>query len=273
MRFAALAVATLLLGASRDAGTVIPRKAQPGPRTQEQIKAQLEDEALDAIDTELADAGQPPPPFQWRLKNVVGSVEIPGIQESNGVPVKLHSLQIKSNLQDVLDDVLGQFKAQGLYVREFVEQAQPAAQTAVTGYDPVRQVSYTAMIECVKGRSCTVIIGEANIYLAAQNIKSRGAEQDFAPLPPSAIAVQRARTEQYQTITFGFATTPDEIRAFYASALERQGYQKSRRDVWSRPGDTIQLLFTTRDGRNIAMMTHAFAGLEESSPIQRPGSP
>jgi hypothetical protein len=280
-----LAVALTLLLAASDGGTALQRSpGKPGkapaaadcggkpcsakpsflkggtPRTQEEIEEQMQDEAI-ALAYASMDAGPPRPPFEWRLKNVVGSIEMPGIQEANGVPVKLHSLTVRSNLQDILDDLINQFTSQGLYMRPFLDQEQPMAQTQVTAFDPVRQISYTAIIECVKG-PCTVMLGEANIRMGVANANGRGGQQDFVPLPSDAISVQRSRAENYETLAFSFPGAPDGVRSFYANTLTRQGYSKKGKDLWSRPGDTIQLVFKNVDGRNLVMLSHSKGSLE-----------
>lgn len=240
-----------------------PNPIKGTPRTKEEIEEQMLDESAIAAVYASMDAGPPRPPFEWRLKNVVGSIEMPGIQESNGVPVKLHNLQIRSNLQDIIDDLINQFTTQGLFMRSFLDQEQPLAQTQVTAFDPIRQISYTALIECLpKAPTCTVILGEANIRVGVANANNQGGQKDFVPLPADAISVQRSRAENYETLAFSFPGAPEGVRSFYANTLTRQGYTKKGKDLWSRPGDTIQLVFKSTDGRNLVMLSHSKGSLE-----------
>lgn len=224
----------------------------------------MEDQMIDEVLAEPQE-NRVPPLFQWRLKNVVGSIEMPGLQESNGVPVKLHSLRIKSNLQDILDDLIDQFQRQGLFMRDFPLQEQPVAQTQVTAFDPHRLISYTAIIECIKSQVCTVVLGEANIELGVANAKQRSAQDDFAPLPPGAAEVQRSRAENYETLAFTVAASTETIKKFYVEALARQGYvKKAGRERWQRKGEAIQLVVPKGDGsaRTTFMLTHSRGGLE-----------
>jgi hypothetical protein len=234
------------------------------PRSPEELQALIEDQAIDEVLSAQEDAGRPPPVFQWRLKNVVDSIEMPGLQESNGVPVKLHNLQVKSNLMDIVADLLEQFQTQGLYMRDFRDQEQQLAQTQVTAYDPYRQISYTALIECRKSSPCTVILGEANIGLGLANEKAHAAKEDFAPLPPNATSVQRSRTENYESIVFSTPASPAATRKFYNEELPRQGYTKKEGvDMWRRPGDAIQLVLKAMDdGKHVVMLTHSKGSLE-----------
>jgi hypothetical protein len=252
--------------AGTDAGTkscatclVTGLRVKPGSSMEER-----QDKVLEAYYAQIADAGPPeppPPPFQWRLRNVVGSIEIPGVQEANNVPVKLQSLQVKSNLQDILYDLIDQFRSQGLYMREFLDQEQPLAQTQITAYDTFRRISYTAIIECLSDRPCTVMLGEANVGMAARSVRELAARSDFVPLPSYAVGVQRSKTESYQTLAFRFPGPQDGVRAFYRETLDRLGYREEKRDQWVRPRDKVQLVFKIIDGSNFVMLTRMEGGL------------
>jgi hypothetical protein len=254
--------------AGTDAGTkscatcsVPGLRLKPGASMEER-----QDKALEAYFAQVGDAGAPeppPPPFQWRLKNVVGSIEIPGVQEANNVPVKLHSLVVKSNLKDILYDLIDQFQSQHLYMRDFLDQEQPLAQTQITAYDTFRGISYSAIIECLRDRPCTVMLGEANVGMAARSVKEVAARSDFVPLPSDAVGVQRSKTESYQTIAFRFPGPQDGVRAFYREALDRQGYREEKKDQFVRPGDRVQLFFKMIDGSNFVMLTRMQGVLQE----------
>src|SRR6185436_1201795 len=95
-------------------------------------------------------------------------VDIPGVQEANGIPVKLHQVRIKGDLRDVVEDVAQDFAKQGLYMQPVLKQPQLTSQTQVTALDPNRFISYTALIQPEKkSGTCLVVLGEANIGLAA----------------------------------------------------------------------------------------------------------
>jgi hypothetical protein len=194
------------------------------------------------------------PPFRWEMRNVIDEVAMPGVQESMGVPVKLHSVRVKNNLRGVLEEIVGSFERQGLYIQPVDTQPQFTAETAVTGLDMDRFISYTALIRCEKSGICTVVLGEANIGLAAAMKQANKSRSMWAPLPPSAKSVMQSSTEGLQSISFAVAVGEKELKQWYAVELPKLGYKARSDGLYKKGDEVIQLTTRRQDGELFGML-------------------
>jgi hypothetical protein len=202
---------------------------------------------------DLADGGHVmPPPFKWHLQNVIENIEMPGMQESGGIPVKLHAVRVKNNLRGVLEELVNDFVKQGLYMQPFDQQAQFTAETAVTGLDTERFISYTAIIRPENGGFCTVVLGEANIGLAAVNKQLYKGRNEFAPVPELARHRLTSRAEGMQSLTFLVAMPEVQLRAWYSAEMKKRGYEE-RDSVFKKGREHISLR-TRMDGVDTAAL-------------------
>jgi len=197
------------------------------------------------------------PPFRWALKNVVQNIEMPGMQESQGIPVKLHAVRVKNNLRGVLEEVVDEFQKQGLYIQPIDQQPQFTAETAVTAVDTDRFISYSAIIRCEpKLGICTVVLGEANIGLAAALKQLNRSREMFVPLPPTAKGVTRSSTEGMESLAFSVSSSEAELKKWYATELPKVGYQpvKGKEDRYTRGTDLVQLTTRRHEGEVVGLV-------------------
>ncbi|MHB8875658.1 MAG: hypothetical protein ACYC8T_18385 [Myxococcaceae bacterium] len=184
----------------------------------------------------------PVPHFQWDLPKVLSDIDIPGVQETNGVPVKLHVVVVKARLEDVMMHFEESFARQGLYVKP---SKLPGMQGVpqVTGTDPETFIAYTVIFRPNGDGTVTLVLGETN----TREIRPPGGE-DFAPLFPGASAVVRTRAEGLRTISYTAPSTESDVQAFYVETLGKSGYLQRSPGVFRRGTDEIRLRVLSERG-------------------------
>jgi hypothetical protein len=205
-----------------------PAQRPSGAGPQSAPERELERKAWAEVSKgELPDGGRAlPPPFKWQLQNVLENIDMPGQQESGGVPVKLHAVRVKNNLRGVLDQVVDSFLKQGLYMQPLNQQAQLTAETQVTALDTERFISYSAIIRPEPGGVCTVVLGEANIGLAAVNRQLDQGRAELAPVPELARHRLASRAEGLESLTFLVAMPEAQLKAWYSTEMHKRGYEE-----------------------------------------------
>ena len=193
------------------------------------------------------DAGQPNPPFHWKLSNILREVPIEGTQRVNDVPVKLHSVVVKGGIGDVMEELYAHFLRSGLYMDPPNKQDQFFRQLQLTALDTDRAISYTAWVDGQADGTCIVVLGEANIGESTRVGLLRKASSvpeasDFAPLMPMAISPSRVNLEGMRTLTFTIlASSEGLVRKFYQEQLKKLGYTEAQKDLFQRGKEEIQL--------------------------------
>lgn len=206
----------------------------------------------------------PLPPFRWKLSNVVSNVEMPGTQEVDGVPVKLHGVYVKARPEEVIRELVGAFQAAGLYLDD--KQDQPFRQLQVTAVDTDRGISYTALIQGYTNGQSFVVLGEAHLAMASLarlgqlNPQKNGT--DFAPLMAGAEGVSRVRSEGMDSVTYSVQKPETEVLKYYQDSLPKLGFKQE--GEWYRRGTDLVSLRTRKDGaRTDVMLTRRQLGSEE----------
>ena len=210
------------------------------------------DKEVERAFAQYRDAGTLPP-FVWKLNNVIENIDMPGMQESNGIPVKLHAVRVKGDLIDTVDDVSKGFVRAGLFMEPVLQQPQMTAETQVTALDWSRFISYTAIIEPDKRTgTCLVVLGEANIGLGAA-MKKMHQVPDFAPLPPNAQNLMRSRAETLETLSFTATMTDVDVKKFYSDEMKKRGYTE-KDGTFDKPGEQIRLAVRKDKGDVVVML-------------------
>lgn len=259
-----VALVGLLVAGSPDAGVARRDKGllyRPAKNAQE-----LEEQKA-LVEYELdhpPDAGTPPPPFRWKISNIIQDMPIDGPQVANDVPVKLHSLLVKGRREDVMLEILDHFRASGLYVQKFSEQAQLTQQLQITALDEQRALTYTAMVDGLANGTCMVVLGEANIGMASYAGLARKAKNEevkyFLPLMPGAIAPFRTDVEQMHSISFSVASDEATAKKFYAKELKQRGYTELDPSLYRKGSDEVMLTMKRDKGRLDVLLTMRAAG-------------
>ena len=226
-----------------------PVKPKPPPQASDDELAEAFEKAWAARPAE-----REVPPFRWQLKNVVDEVEMPGLQESNGIPVKLHEVRIKGDLRDVMEDVVDQFTRQGLYLEPVTKQPQLTAETQITALDWSRFISYTVLIKPDKrSGTCSVVLAEANLGLAAAMRQRAGALPDFAPVPPQAKNLLRGTANELQSLSFSVPMSEDAVKKWYAEEMKRRGYVE-KEGGFERGTEEIRMSVRRNEGELVVLL-------------------
>jgi hypothetical protein len=182
------------------------------------------------------------PTFKWDVPGIIATVQMPGIVEVDGVPVKTHAVVVKGDFASLVRHFLDSFIAQGLYVAPMDEQPQPPKGAQLTGFDPFSEISYTVMFQGNPDKTITLILGEANIGAR------RPASVDGIPLLPGAQNVQQTRSEDLRTVSFSTARPLDAGVKEYLLQLERAGFQQKSPGEFRRGREELRLVAAAKDG-------------------------
>ncbi len=177
-----------------------------------------------------------PPKFVWKVPGEIQGIEVPGVIESHGVPMKLHAVHSKWQVQELAAYFAREFDRAGLYVPPPKDQIQVLREPSITALDPFREISLTVIFQENPDKTTTVIIGEA--HLADRKKPSDGA---FAPLVPGASNPVVSNLEGMRTLSYRTQLPEAEVRAFYQKQLTTDGYQQPTPGVFVKNGQQLQL--------------------------------
>lgn len=254
---------------------VPPKPSRPMTQAEEEAEAIRLWESKEAKDMPVFDAGQPKPPFRWKLSNVIREVPVDGIQMVNDVPVKLHGVVVKGRLADVVEEIYVHFLKSGLYMQPIEKQDQMLRQVQVTALDDYRAISYTAMVDGFPDGTCMVMLGEANIgestrtqlYRKMHNV----GDTDFAPMMPKATGPTRVRIEGMKTLSYQVAGASEaDARKFYNEALRKLGYTAGESDLYQRSSDEIQLSVSKDKETLNVLLTFRLKAKDSATPLALP---
>lgn len=232
-----------------------PKGARPPTQAEEEAAAARAFDSKEAREIGPQDAGPIPPPFRWKVSNIIREIPIDGIQTVNDTPVKLHGIVVKGRLADVIEELYINFLKAGLYVQPIEKQDQVLQQVQVTGLDSYRAISYTAMVDPSPDGTCLVMLGEANIGESTKTQLYRKmtkvGESDFAPMMPNAIGPTRVKIEGMSTLSFQVAASEADALKFYRDAFAKRGYTAGEGNVFKKAGEEIEV----RTGRDKELLT------------------
>jgi hypothetical protein len=210
------------------------------------MKAELEAQQRPPVDAGL------PPPFQWKLSNVLNEIDIDGLQMANDVPVKLHGVVVKGRGADVMTELIAHFERSGLFMVPPDQQQQLTRQVQVTALDSTRAISYTAILDPRPDGTCMVMLGEANLGLASRTALARKEQNQqltyFAPLMPNATAPFRSDVERMHTVSYSVTATEAEVKKFYQEQLKQRGYTEPEANLFRKNDEEIEV--TTKRGKS-----------------------
>jgi hypothetical protein len=177
--------------------------------------------------------------YVFTVPEQIREAEMPGIMNSDGIPVQLKAAVSKESIIALRDYYVAEFTHAGLYIAPGREQSQPTRYPELTGLDVDRLVSYTVILQPNKDGSTTVIMGTADV----SQLTHKTRPSDFAPLPPDATHISRMSTESQQLILFTVKQSEKELNDFYAKTLAGAGYaynaaegRYQRKDGWISVG-------------------------------------
>jgi hypothetical protein len=227
--------------------------------------------ALPALAGKPAPAPAPKPPrFTWPNPDVLEELEVPGIVQARGVPMKLRAIRVRRHAQEMVDLYLDAFARSGLYVPPPKHQPQLTRELTLTGLDTERLIAYTVIVQPNPDGTTSLMLGESNLALLG---KTASSGQDPAPLFPGAQGVMRTDQEGAQVLVFRAKAKPEEVQSFYREVLGRSGFIEPepalQPGVFARKGEQLQLTVHPREGGEVSVaLIHRVAPAEAE-----PGAP
>lgn len=173
------------------------------------------------------DGGTPFAKYQWRVPNLLYTIDVPVIQVIDGLPVRFSVAVTSAKPDFLLKYYVDEFEKAGLYIppaEHQVTMAPPAIQLSALDTDNL--ISYTLLLQIVDDKSTTVIMGQA--YLT-QWLRKKPVTGDFAPLHPTAVSVVRTHTEDMDMVQYTAKAEPAELDTFYSDVMTKAGYTRKER--------------------------------------------
>lgn len=188
-------------------------------------------------------------PFEG-MPNVQLEVPVTGELQSNGTKVEARAYRVKLKPHEAWAWVLQSFKRHDLFIPRAKNRGEIIGAPQLTGYDHPTRKSYTAIFKDNGDGTTTVIAGRAD--LAGGWTK----EKSTMPTLPGATEIAEASSESGLTMTYLVKATAEEVEAFYAEVLTKNGFKRSEEHKgWLKSGQLLELTHSARSAglRSVAL--------------------
>ncbi len=188
-------------------------------------------------------------PFEG-MPNVQLEVPVTGELQSNGTKVEARAYRVKLKPAEAWAWVFQSFKRHDLFIPRAKNRGQISGAPQLTGYDHPTRKSYTAIFKDNGDGTTTVIAGRAD--LSGEWTKEKGT----MPALPGATDLAEASSESGLTMTYLVKATPEEVEAFYAEVLTKNGFKRSdEHNGWLKSGQLLEVTHSARSGglRSVAL--------------------
>jgi len=213
-----------------------------------------------------ADAGTPAAPkaFAWDIPGVVGAVQVPGQQVTNGVPVTFDAFLSSWKLEALAEHFMKAFRAADLYVPPPADQLEVEGAFQITALDRVRMVSYTVILKPANTPDQTVVIA-AQASLSSWNPYPE--VSDIAPVVPGAEGVVRTENEGLRSVSYRVKATPGEVKGFYGTVMRAAGFQPGGEEgTWRKDGEEVSVRTRMEAGGFTGVLVHRRAAATPPPP-------
>lgn len=179
-----------------------------------------------------------PKKFSWDIPQIVERVEVPGVMESEGLPMKLHAVRSKLRRDLLMEHVYRSFENANLYIAPY--QPQVSSDPQLTGLDTDRMVAFTVFFQANPDGSTTAILAESHLAERREN------QRFFAPVHPSAQAPLETKVEGARTLTYGIIVPEKEVYRFYKEMLPKLGFTEEPGMKFRRGDRQITVHYSAR---------------------------
>lgn len=226
-----LAVA-LLLGVPRAAGAETPTPAS----TDKKPAAPRAAQAKSAIPA--AEPQKKPHPFEWNVPGMVSHVDVAGLVETQGIPMKLNAVDSTWMPPELFNSFLKQFTEAGFYLPPPKHQLIVHGAASLTAMDVERKLVYTVIMRVnPDGKTTKVLLSTANMGLA-----KTPNDAAFALVYPGSHDLITSNVEVGRTLGYVTRATPQELNAFYSKAMAEAGFKEERRGLYSKDRELIEVM-------------------------------
>lgn len=174
--------------------------------------------------------------FEWAVPAEASRVDVAGVQQARGIPVKLEAATSRLSAPELLRYFAGRFRERGLFIPPAKDQLVVEGALQLTALDVERLLSYTVLLRPLPdGRGTQVLMSTADLDAA----RSEGPA--FVPLPPGASSVVSVDVEAARSVSFAVQARPEQVAAFYREVLPRDGYREQEPGVFTLGPRTLRV--------------------------------
>lgn len=184
----------------------------------------------------LPEPPKPPPPFQWDIPEPLGKVEVPGIVQADGIPMKLNAVVSGRRVEDLIQHFATSFSRAGLFIPPMRLQKQISKNPQLTAYDPERQIAFSVIFQANPNKTTTVILGEAHV-----GERRKATDGFFAPVFPGSEYPIQNDSEGLKLLAYSARASEGEVQAFYRDTLGRAGFKEVETGVFRRQAQELRL--------------------------------
>jgi hypothetical protein len=188
-------------------------------------------------------------PFSWDVPKVLETVEVPGLMQADGIPVKLRSVKSAERPEIILQHMVDRFEAWGFYIPP--KRPQWFKDPQLTALDTERLISYTFIIQPNPDGTTTVILGEANLGLRQE----QQLPSTLAPVFPGAKDVMNTDVEVARTLSYRVpaATSSPDVEGFYRKSLTQDGYTETAPNTYRKDNEELLVSVSGPTGGHLSV--------------------
>ncbi len=209
-----------------------------------------------------------PKKFTWDIPQVVEQVEVPGVVEGMGTPVKLHAVRTRMKLLDIMAFMDREFAKARLYVAPRKDLTKLSSDPQLHGFDPYRKIGFSVIYQPNPDGTTTLILGEAHLE------ESRGLSNGFAlPVHPLAQGTIQSRQEGAVVVAYSVTASEAEVGQFYTDVLGMQGYTPVAKLKFRKDRQQVVVAYQPNQGTGAAGVVVTQSAFLSEGPVDPNAAP
>jgi hypothetical protein len=190
---------------------------------------------------------------------VVSSVDVAGLVEAQGIPMKLHAVESSWKPPELFNHFLKEFTAAGFYLPPPKHQLAVHGAATLTAMDVDRMLVYTVIMRVnPDGKTTKVLLSTSNMGLA-----KKPGEAAFAPVFPGGHDVLTSNVEVGRMLRYIARARPEELNAFYRKAMMDAGFKEERPGLYSKGRELVEVLIKPLETGELSVMVVGRIGSAE----------
>ncbi len=248
------------LARGQDAGTPAPRR--PPTRKQLTTPDPKVTQELEKLPRDI------PRKFTWDIPQVLEKVEVPGVVEGMGTPVKLHAVRTKLKLLDIMGYMDREFAKARLYVAPRKDLTMLTSDPQLHGFDPFRKIGFSVIYQPNADGTTTLILGEAHLD------EGRGLSSGFSlPVHPRAQGTLQSKQEGAVVVAYTVQAPEAEVAQFYTDVLGMQGYTPISRLKFRKDRQQVVVAYQPNKGTGAAAVVVTQSAYLAEGPVDPNAAP
>ena len=200
-------------------------------------------------------------PFTWDVPKVLEEIEVPGVMNANGIPVKLRSVKSAERPEVIVQHLVDRFISWGFYLPPDKQRTQWLKEPQLTALDTERMISYTFIIQANPDGTTTVVLGEANLGQQQPKVSS------VAPVFPGGKNVMTSDLEVARSLAYLVPSkSAPEVEGFYLKELTAKGYTQLEPNVFRRGNEELTVAVRPAKGDQVSVVVMSRTVAEGANP-------